>query len=242
MIQQPSIEVVEFFESWQGEGPNQGCLATFIRFKDCNLNCPFCDTKTLIQSKEPFVLDTNELLISLIKTKYLVITGGEPTLPKYQSQIIDLCKLLSEMQGLTVGIETNGSYLLDLLTKLDTHVKSFSFNLDIYWSPKTVKDDSKAQLFPNTKAFFVQTLNNVVRYTRKRDNVSIYVKVVADEYIDYDYVLACSNNVLPRHNIYVMPQGTTRKEIFDNCVKVRDIARKHGVNISTRAHILGLFD
>jgi len=121
-------------------------------------------------------------------------------------------------------------------------VKDYNFNLEVYWSPKTVRDESKAQGFANTKAFFVQTLNNVVRYTEKHDKISIYVKVVVDKYIDYDYVLSCSNNVLPRHNIYVMPQGTTRKEIFDNCVKVKDVARKYGVNISTRAHILGLFD
>jgi len=242
MVIQPNIEVIEFFESWQGEGPNQGKLATFIRFKECNLRCPFCDTTTKMLKKEPFTLDINKLLTSLSKTKYLIITGGEPTLPKYQSQIIELCKVLREMKGLKVGIETNGTFLLDLLSDLNAKVGPFCFDLDIYWSPKIVRDESKLQDTANTKIFFLQTLNNATYYAERNDKISLYIKVVIDEYIDYDYVLTCANHILPRHNIYVMPEGSTKQDIFDNCVKVRDVARKYGVNISTRAHILGLFD
>ena len=38
------FEVVEIFESINGEGPKAGELAVFIRLKGCNLECSFCDT------------------------------------------------------------------------------------------------------------------------------------------------------------------------------------------------------
>ena len=39
------LEVVEKFVSINGEGTKAGQLAVFIRFKGCNLNCKYCDTK-----------------------------------------------------------------------------------------------------------------------------------------------------------------------------------------------------
>ena len=37
--------VVEKFISINGEGQKAGELAVFIRFRGCNLNCSYCDTK-----------------------------------------------------------------------------------------------------------------------------------------------------------------------------------------------------
>ena len=39
------MQVAEKFVSIDGEGPHAGELAAFIRFKGCNLNCDYCDTK-----------------------------------------------------------------------------------------------------------------------------------------------------------------------------------------------------
>lgn len=39
------MKVVEKFISINGEGRRSGELAVFIRFKGCNLNCSYCDTK-----------------------------------------------------------------------------------------------------------------------------------------------------------------------------------------------------
>ena len=38
------IQVVEIFESLQGEGYNTGMPAVFLRLGGCNLACPWCDT------------------------------------------------------------------------------------------------------------------------------------------------------------------------------------------------------
>ena len=39
------LAVVEKFVSINGEGTHAGELAVFLRFRGCNLNCGFCDTK-----------------------------------------------------------------------------------------------------------------------------------------------------------------------------------------------------
>ena len=35
----------ELFASYQGEGILAGSKTFFIRFQDCNLHCPWCDSK-----------------------------------------------------------------------------------------------------------------------------------------------------------------------------------------------------
>ena len=46
-------EVVEKFVSINGEGTKAGQLAVFIRFKGCNLNCKYCDTKWANEQETP---------------------------------------------------------------------------------------------------------------------------------------------------------------------------------------------
>ncbi len=44
IISEPYYNIVEIFESLQGEGFNTGMPAIFIRFGKCNLACTWCDT------------------------------------------------------------------------------------------------------------------------------------------------------------------------------------------------------
>ena len=63
------LSVVEKFISINGEGAHAGELAAFIRFRGCNLNCSYCDTKWA-NSSRTFAEDyTPEQLADWVKDK-----------------------------------------------------------------------------------------------------------------------------------------------------------------------------
>ena len=100
------MKVVEKFISINGEGRRAGELAVFIRFKGCNLNCSYCDTKW---ANEP-ACDYEELspdeiceYVSETGIKNVTLTGGEPLL---QKDIRSLVEKLLNKSDIRVEIET----------------------------------------------------------------------------------------------------------------------------------------
>lgn len=102
-------KVVEKFISINGEGTLAGQLAVFIRFKGCNLECNYCDTKWANKPNAPFEVMTENDIYDYIKStgiKNVTLTGGEPLI---QKDIITLLKKLASDNSIHVEIETNGS-------------------------------------------------------------------------------------------------------------------------------------
>ncbi|NLL93805.1 MAG: putative 7-carboxy-7-deazaguanine synthase QueE [Clostridiales bacterium] len=103
------FEVVEKFISVNGEGNKAGQLSVFIRFKGCNLNCDYCDTKWANVHNAAYN-EMNEFEIyKYIKDtgiKNVTLTGGEPL---FRENIQVLLKLLGVDENINVEIETNGS-------------------------------------------------------------------------------------------------------------------------------------
>lgn len=93
----------DIFYSLQGEGYNAGRAAAFIRFAGCNLRCRFCDT-AFTAYKE---MDDGDILQAILPypTRFVVITGGEPTL-----QLDDALTELLHSHGYTIALETNGTH------------------------------------------------------------------------------------------------------------------------------------
>ncbi len=97
-----SYRINDIFYSLQGEGRNTGRAAVFIRFSGCNLKCSFCDTD-FIQYNE---MTKDEILerISQYPAKFIVLTGGEPTL-QVDAELIDRF----HAEGYEVAMESNGT-------------------------------------------------------------------------------------------------------------------------------------
>ncbi len=105
------MKVVEKFISINGEGRRAGELAVFIRFKGCNLNCSYCDTKG---TNEP-ACDYEELspdkiceYVSETGIKNVTLTGGGLYCRRISG--VSRKKLLNKI-GHSV-IETNGRLIL----------------------------------------------------------------------------------------------------------------------------------
>ena len=106
-------DLVEIFESLQGEGRNSGKRCVFVRFARCNLKCEWCDTAV----EKCFSLDRAALLdeIAQYRARNVILTGGEPTLQR------EMPELIAELRrrGYWIAVETNGTNELEWLKFVD---------------------------------------------------------------------------------------------------------------------------
>ena len=106
-------DLVEIFESLQGEGRHAGRPCAFVRFAGCNLACPWCDTDV----SKRFSVTCADILGELkgMKAKSVVLTGGEPTLVANMPELIAALKA----HGYWIAVETNGTVDADWLGFVD---------------------------------------------------------------------------------------------------------------------------
>lgn len=105
--------VQEVFETIQGEGPDTGTPAVFVRLAGCNLRCHFCDTDFESSTWRPTMPELIGRITGLAadarrggrwRLGLVVLTGGEPL----RQPIVPLVEQLNEL-GFRVQIETAGT-------------------------------------------------------------------------------------------------------------------------------------
>lgn len=127
------LKVTEMFYTIQGEGPDQGRPAIFLRLTHCNLRCYFCDTNFesgVVMSKQAIV----EELLMLSKMhgcSLVVITGGEPLL---QNIVPVVCEM--NRHGIACSVETAGTVYFEELATVFSPLRAIHNNLMVC-SPKT---------------------------------------------------------------------------------------------------------
>lgn len=99
-----TLKINDLFWTFQGEGRFSGHRALFIRLPFCNYDCPWCDTE--FDSYKSWTLDDFKDFIQSEKSRFAVITGGEPLANKQLPQILALLK----KEGFFIACETNGSF------------------------------------------------------------------------------------------------------------------------------------
>ena len=108
-----AYDLVEIFESLQGEGRNTGRPCVFVRFAGCNLACPWCDTSV----EKRFSMSLDELVteISRYRTRNVILTGGEPTVREGMPELVSVLK----SRGCWIAVETNGTSEPEWFRSLD---------------------------------------------------------------------------------------------------------------------------
>jgi 7-carboxy-7-deazaguanine synthase len=204
--------ISEIFYSIQGEGPNIGKPAVFLRLMGCNLKCEWCDTKYAITSTSTSSSTSYsaEQVLKKIKSypcKHLVITGGEPLLQQEK-----LVPLLKKLKGWYIELETNGTIPLQISDFIE----------QINCSPK----------LKNSK-----NCPYGLKISPKNDKV-IY-KFVAQNKADLkeirQYIL---DNSIPRHKVYLMPEGVNTKVIQERSKWIIEACKKENYNFSPRLHVM----
>lgn len=227
-----TYNLVEYFNSIQGEGYNFGMECTFIRLSDCNLNCYWCDTDW---KKTNYIYTLNDIGKNILQnttSKNIIITGGEPT-----KDIKKLDALVSFLQSKNykVYIESNGLFPLRDWSRFYENVWiTFSPKL-IYWPIYKQKLDEQKL---NTSEFKYQ---NGFKFRANEIRIVIDPKLKIERQID---IITEIFNVVPKDTLlYLSPCEVNGKFELDKLAKIYDTI-KHTfkqIRISIQLHkIMGV--
>lgn len=216
------VRLIENFVSWQGEGPDSGKTMIILRFKTCNRNCSWCDTKVKmrISAEAPYTLSDIQKTINE-KAAGLLITGGEPTVEKH---IEETESLLRRLEYPCANVETNGYNIEGLIDKVE---------LD-----KPVKFILSPKIFGANDGHMYREM-----LSRIHDHPNLYVKMVYEPENKYSmnflkYLKNERQDMIHRQRVWLMPEGTTRANLIKNAGPVFDICEEYNFNFSSRDHIM----
>lgn len=218
-----SLKVNSIWYTIQGEGPDAGRPAIFLRLSHCNLRCFFCDTE--FESGVVSTADAISYEIILLSKRHacnlVVITGGEPLL----QNIIPLIDILNA-NDIAVSIETAGTVFLPGIPRL---FSSFSVN-KIVCSPKT--PSLSPNLIPHISA-----LKYIIRAGEVDEADGLPCISTQREGVVARIYRPCQN--LPADTpIYVQPMDEGGPGQQANIRKAAEVCMQHGYRLSMQLHKL----
>ncbi len=191
------LDIVEIFQSIQGEGILAGVPSVFVRLGGCNLRCAWCDTTYASWNPETSPRGVDDVLARIEKSplRHVVLTGGEPMVAPH---IAGLTRGLRAL-GRHITIETNatitpGEVIADLASL----------------SPKLANSEPDAARFPAENArqsaerFRPQAARDWI------DRFEVQLKFVVTSPGDIDDVrawLMALERKLPSERVLLMPVG-----------------------------------
>ena len=222
----------EIFAALQGEGPSAGRPCAFLRLSRCNLACQWCDTAytwrftgdnrphrdgiAFDRAENQLTLPEAEVArrIAALDRDRLVITGGEPLL-----QAPALARMLGDLPGMTVEIETNGTIVP--APALDALVAQYNV------SPKLAHSGNPAELalVPKALAFFAADRRAVFKFVVAAPADASEVQALAEAH------------ALARSRIWLMPEGRDSESLRGRALWLSDICLQLGFRFSDRLHI-----
>lgn len=219
-MKKDAVTLIENFQSYQGEGPDSGQAMIILRFKTCNLNCPWCDTsvKMRISAEAPYKL--TEIQKTIIETRSgILVTGGEPTVPKH---IDEVELLLNELNYPIANVESNGFNLEQLISRTDP-----SKNVHFMFSPKIFTRGDLSDAILKTEDLL--------------PHPNVYIKVVYEdqEFVE-TYLAWLSRKItsVQSGKVWLMPEGATRSDLIRNSEQVFNACERYRFNFSSRSHII----
>lgn len=204
----------------QGEGPNVGKPAVFLRLGGCNLQCPGCDTEYTVGSAYEGI----DSIITRIRMAFgdyagehlVVITGGEP----FRQNLGPLIDRIYSTTYWNIQVESNGTLGFEPLRRFMSH------RFSIVASPKAGK--VHPSLYPFITAYkYVLDIVNIDPRDGLPTSVLGLPAAPARPHAGFD------------GDIYVQPADERDSENNEwNLAACVDIAKRFGYRVGIQTHKL----
>lgn len=259
------IPVSEIFASLQGEGPNAGKRAVFLRLAFCNLKCVWCDSSYTWKGRVDVTwMDPGEVSLRLQRLwERLPETGDlEPHLletmslkrrsslthPLFDTAQYSKQKLLPDTAASRpLLVITGGEPLLfqdrlvTLLGLLHDWFVEVETNGTIAPLPELTAHVSQFNVSPKLK--------NSGQGLDQRRIPSAISELIHTTRAWWKFVVCSADDIteivqwvedfgLPRDRVLLMPEGTTRARLEQTVPLVKNLATQYGFRFTHRLHIL----
>jgi 7-carboxy-7-deazaguanine synthase len=219
-----NMVINEIFYSLQGEGLLTGIPSVFVRLAGCPLRCKWCDTKYAWdnQAGNDYSIEKICQTVQQGRSKFIVITGGEPIINSDLPQLLQKLKSL----GKHITVETAGiAFIPDLACDL------------MSISPKL--GNSTPDELEFAKAHEALKLDiDVLRKLLGNYNYQLkFVVDSQDDLAEIQQTIEKVGNVDPE-KVMLMPQAATRDELLAKSPMVAEMCKRAGFAFCQRLQIL----
>ena len=228
------INYSEIFFSIQGEGVLSGVPSIFFRTSGCPLKCWFCDTKYTSHSPEKNIITTSKAtsmiakMMEVYNCDYLILTGGEP-MSQHKAITTIIKKLREKNKNIHITIETAGI----IFEPMD--IDLFSISPKLSGSGPTenqIPEGKKWGEFHEKSRINIQALNQFIGTGRYKFKFVVTNPKHICEIKELQQTLS-----IPNDTIYLMPEGTTAKDIEQHQEFIVEECLKNGWRYSDRLHV-----
>lgn len=219
--------ISEIFYSIQGEGVLTGVPSVFVRTSGCNLRCNWCDTPYASWNPEGEQRTVAQVIAEIKNhpASHVVLTGGEPMIAKDVSLLAEEIKKL----GHHLTIETAAT------------VPPAGIACDLAsLSPKLLNSAPDERLSAAWRKKHEATRWQPDAVRAWIDAYPYQFKFVVAQPADIEELEGMLNSLkreIPRHQVLLMPEGTTSEVIRSRSGWLGELCKARGYRYAHRLHI-----
>ena len=201
-----------------------GAPSAFIRLAGCPLRCRWCDTKYAWDQTAGAHYSIEKIVQTVQQwpSKFVVITGGEPTI---NSELPQLVKEL-KASGKHITIETAG---IAFIPDMPCDLMSISPKLS-----NSTPDNPELAATHEDSRLDVAVLRELI------DNYEYQLKFVVDSEADLPEIQKTIEEIgnVDLEKVMLMPQAATRDELLAKSPMVAELCKKTGFAFCQRLQVL----